>query len=136
LFRAANELGPSWNRMKRKITLKLLQMQYRVAKERDNRQDCGCGFDEPRGTDTNNNAEARHRRYYLEPEEEFGTTNNFSDIDRKAPFYARFVWVNVGDSAAAAHDNFFGESSTAVMKRDAREFSPLSVSTLWARTMP
>ena len=123
IFRAANgSTGPSVERLKRKLMIKILQVQLGIEQERRFRELCQCtedgvaNYTAKATTNSGFNAEVLWLRYDTE-EEEFGTTNVFPELDQKAPFYARYIWVNGGDSAAAGHGNYFEQSYTSVMER-------------------
>lgn len=93
VFRSANKEGPSWNRMKRKLTLKVLLMQMGVEEERTRRSLCRCSKPVRRLQSAATNTTARVKR---KQQEELGTANTFSDLDDQLPFYARYVWANGG----------------------------------------
>lgn len=81
----------SEDQLKRKLMIKVLEMQVNVQREKDHeRTTCNCG-------DANTSTSAPGRR----------------------PYYAKYVWATGGHSSAAGHGNLYNESYTAHLTRDA-----------------
>lgn len=94
-MRAADLDGPSRDRMKRKMKIKVLKMMASVQATERNVQGCDC----------------------------VGKTGSIDDsgVDEAIPdFYEKYVFANGGHSNAAGHGNMFSESYTAVFGRDVR----------------
>jgi len=92
--------GPSKARFRRKLKIKLLEVQSAVLKEESSLLGCNC---------VATMIGSRHQD---------GNTNNdevtLPEIPRS---YSKFVWATGGHSAAAGHGNLYNESYTAYMER-------------------
>ena len=92
--------GPSKARFRRKLKIKLLEVQSAVLKEESSLLGCNC---------VATMIGSRHQD---------GSTNNdevtLPEIPRS---YSKFVWATGGHSAAAGHGNLYNESYTAYMER-------------------
>ena len=93
-------LNVSYIKLRRKLQMKVLQVQIRILDEGKNLEGCDCTISEP----------AMHRR--LQQRVVLPTI---------PPFYERFVWVTGGHSSAAGHGNLFNESYTAFMERGVKD---------------
>lgn len=94
-FLSANvEDGVSLKRFKRKLKMKVLEVQMSIAQEQNSFGDCDC----------RTGAKLSNRRF-LE-----------GDDGPLADQHERFVWATGGHSSAAGHGNLFNESYTAVME--------------------
>ncbi|CAB9497924.1 expressed unknown protein [Seminavis robusta] len=88
--------GQGWKRMIRKYQIKLLQVQLGIAQERLN-----------------------PKQYCQEQCQQEQQSSQSNDNTKLPPgTYSRFLWVNGGHSASAAHGNFYRESYTANLGRD------------------
>jgi hypothetical protein len=85
--------GPSMQRLKRKLLLKVLSVQSNIKKQE--RCECWNG-NEPLPSDTGNGNEPAPASLFFE----------------------KYVWATGGHSAAAGHGNLFNESYTAYIERD------------------
>ena len=95
LLAAQTNQGPGWNRMVRKYTLKLLQVQLGMlhqsslpAPSADEQQNCKL------------------------------QCQSNPDDETASRLYGKFVWATGGHSASAGHGNFYRESYTANLGRD------------------
>ncbi|CAJ1931900.1 unnamed protein product [Cylindrotheca closterium] len=97
-MRPADLQGPSKERMKRKMKIKVLKMMASVRTSESNLHGCDCV-------------------------EKAGSVNSRVDegISTDIPdFYEKYVFANGGHSNAAGHGNKYSESYTAVFGRDVR----------------
>ena len=100
--------GPSLARLKRKLMLKLLQMQVTVqnaarSSSTTTTEGCECtARGTPRGW----------------PEEERESAEPATTRTNPTTTYAQYIWATGGHSAAAGHGNLYNESYTAYMQRD------------------
>ena len=99
--------GPSLARLKRKLMLKLLQMQVTVQNaawsSTTTTEGCECtARGTPRGV----------------PEEERERAEPATTRTNPTTTYAQYIWATGGHSAAAGHGNLYNESYTAYMQRD------------------
>ena len=103
--------GPSLARLKRKLMLKLLQMQVTVqqnaarSSSTTTTEGCECTA---RGTP----------RGLLEEELESGAETETTRTNNPTTTYEQYIWATGGHSAAAGHGNLYNESYTAYMERD------------------
>jgi len=92
--------GPSKARFRRKLKIKLLEVQSAVLKEESSLLGCNC---------VATMIGSRHQD---------GNTNNDEVTLPELPrSYSKFVWATGGHSAAAGHGNLYNESYTAYMER-------------------
>ena len=103
--------GPSLARLKRKLMLKLLQMQVTVQNAARSSSTTtttteGCECTTARGTP---------RGW---PEEERESAEPETTRTNPTTTYAQYIWATGGHSAAAGHGNLYNESYTAYMERD------------------
>jgi hypothetical protein len=104
IFTPISEDGPSMDRLKRKLTIKVLEVQANILQQDKNVADsCDCTAEG--GGET------------LETKAKSVDTEDSRQIPES---YARYVWATGGHSAAAGHGNLFSESYTAYMGRDVR----------------
>lgn len=103
----ATDEGPSLQRLKRKLMIKILSMQSKI-KEQDS-YSTGCDCTSETGKALRNNVEEKDDPSLL-----------YEDIDSTA-FFEKYVWATGGHSAAAGHGNLFNESYTAYMERDVKD---------------
>ncbi|KAG7362731.1 hypothetical protein IV203_026091 [Nitzschia inconspicua] len=93
--------GPSMERLKRKLLIKVLSAQSNVKRQEasvnDGRCDCLNG----------NQAVASKSRSTSE-----------KTLSFNSPFFERYVWATGGHSSAAGHGNLFNETYTYYMERD------------------
>lgn len=97
-FYPATPDGDSWNRLKRKISIKVLSAQLAARQQEANVHGlCDCvNGDKPLQLDVNVTAESMV-------------------VDT---VFGRYVWATGGHSASAGHGNLYNESYTAYMERD------------------
>ena len=88
----------SYDRMKRKLKLKVLKMMDAIQKSESNVQGCDC----------------------IKNEGEFMGAPHDNSVYDAPDFYETYVYANGGHSSAAGHGNKFSESYTAVAGRDMR----------------
>ena len=101
-FSPASEGGPSMERLKRKLMIKVLEVQTNILKQDKNvANSCDCTVGGGKALVSN--------------VESVG--NETFPIDDT---YSRYVWATGGHSSSAGHGNLFSESYTANMGRDAR----------------
>ena len=100
-FSGVNENNISSERFRRKLMMKLLEMQIAIRTENEHIQGCNCNTDKSSG---------KNRR--LE-------TKAFVLPELRKTF-SNFVWATGGHSASAGHGNLFNESYTANMERAAK----------------
>ena len=101
-FTPITEGGPSMERLKRKLMIKVLEVQTSILNQDRNVADtCDCtdGAGKPLSS-------------MVKPEDVVSLQVDSS--------FAQFVWATGGHSAAAGHGNLFNESYTAHLGRDAR----------------
>jgi hypothetical protein len=105
--------GPSLARLKRKLMLKLLQMQVTVQNAARSTTTTmtttteGCECTTARGTPQRGL-----------PEEELESAEPETTRTNPTTTYAQYIWATGGHSAAAGHGNLYNESYTAYMERD------------------
>uniref|UniRef100_A0A7S4AII6 Uncharacterized protein n=1 Tax=Pseudo-nitzschia australis TaxID=44445 RepID=A0A7S4AII6_9STRA len=99
--------GQSFERLKRKLMIKILSMQLKVRQHDSDSSGCDCSI-----------AEGKALRNDIEETDDPSLL--FKGIDA-TPFYEKYVWATGGHSAAAAHGNLFNESYTAYMEGDIKD---------------
>lgn len=102
LASADSESNVSYDKFRRKLQMKALQVQIQIMDEQQNLKGCDC-------------TDPTHRRRL---QEQTQTKVVLPDIP---PFYERFVWATGGHSAAAAHGNLYNESYTSYMERGVKD---------------
>ncbi|KAI2500373.1 hypothetical protein MHU86_14116 [Fragilaria crotonensis] len=100
-FSGANENNISSERFRRKLMMKLLEMQVAIHADNEHLEGCNC---------TRYGSSSQNRR--LETQ-----TLVLPEIQQT---FSNFVWATGGHSAAAGHGNLFNESYTAFMERSAK----------------
>jgi hypothetical protein len=94
------EQGPSKARFRRKLKIKLLEVQRAILEQEANVSGCDC------------TAKKEGRRRLQEP----STTTTEVGVPELPSSYSTFVWSTGGHSAAAGHGNLYNESYTAYME--------------------
>ena len=110
---SAGEGETSINRFRRKLKMKILQMQINLLGEEKDIEGCDCAASLSVGA-ASSNRERKMMRTRVLTDTPTDTTDSATDIDS---FFNRFVWATGGHSAAAAHGNLYNESYTAYMTR-------------------
>jgi hypothetical protein len=100
-FSGVNKNSISSERFRRKLMMKVLEMQIALRAENEHLEGCNCNTDQSSG----------HNRR-LETK-----TLVLPELRQT---YSNFVWATGGHSAAAGHGNLFNESYTAAMERAAK----------------
>ena len=93
--------GPSKARFRRKLKIKLLEVQISINEQESNLSGCNC-------------TKKENRRLQDKIEREV-------ELPEQPSLYSRFVWVTGGHSAAAGHGNLYNESYTAFMERAVKD---------------
>eukprot|EP00547_Thalassionema_nitzschioides_P000376 CAMPEP_0194201676 /NCGR_PEP_ID=MMETSP0156-20130528/1891_1 /TAXON_ID=33649 /ORGANISM="Thalassionema nitzschioides, Strain L26-B" /LENGTH=686 /DNA_ID=CAMNT_0038926943 /DNA_START=13 /DNA_END=2073 /DNA_ORIENTATION=- len=97
----------SYDKFKRKLQMKVLQVQIALMDEMENLGGCNC-------MDGSSSVPLRERRRRLNE----GKTVVLPEVNT---FLERFVWSTGGHSAAAAHGNLHNESYTAFLEKGAQD---------------
>ena len=98
-FSGINTNDISGGRFRRKLKMKLLEMQAAIRADNAHMEGCDC-----------NKEDSRRRR--LEPKTLV--------LPQLQDTYSNFVWATGGHSAAAGHGNLYNESYTAFMERSVK----------------
>ena len=98
-FSGINKNDISGGRFRRKLKMKLLEMQAAIRADNSHMEGCNC-----------NEEDSLRRR--LEPKTIV--------LPQLQETYSTFVWATGGHSAAAGHGNLYNESYTAFMERSAK----------------
>ena len=93
--------GPSKARFRRKLKIKLLEVQRSINEQESNLSGCDCNKKENRRLQDSGMMEV--------------------SLPELPTSYSSFVWVTGGHSAAAGHGNLYNESYTAFMERAAKD---------------
>jgi len=101
------EDGPSFERLKRKLKIKILSMQSKIYLQDSDMSGCDC-----------TNAEGKAVRSDIKEIDDESLL--FKGIDRSSLF-EKYVWATGGHSAAAGHGNLYNESYTAYMESDVKD---------------
>jgi hypothetical protein len=97
-FTGINSNGISEERFRRKLKIKLLEMQEAIREENSHLEGCNC-----------NELSSSKQNRRLDPK-----TLTLPEVPLT---YTKFVWATGGHSAAAGHGNLYNESYTAFMER-------------------
>jgi hypothetical protein len=128
-----SESGLSTERLRRKLQMKLLQVQTTMQAQERNLDGCDCVEAEAAADKQNQLGEkppkkAEGARFRFRRRLETTTTATPSDstnISTTLPpledSFAKFIWTTGGHSAAAGHGNLYNESYTAFMERLAKD---------------
>eukprot|EP00536_Pseudo-nitzschia_multiseries_P000656 jgi/Psemu1/321723/estExt_fgenesh1_pg.C_80024 len=101
------EDGLSFERLKRKLKIKILSMQSGINQQDSDISGCDCS-----------DANGKALRSGIEETED--PSSLFNGID-KSSLFEKYVWASGGHSAAAGHGNLYNESYTAYMERDVKD---------------
>jgi hypothetical protein len=104
-FQGANP-KVSGRRFRRKLKMKILQMQVAIRKENENLEGCNCNpTSQAEGSSSGRRRLDATRQIVL------------PDLPQT---YSKFVWATGGHSAAAGHGNLYNETYTAMLEQAAK----------------
>ena len=107
---ADKEKDPSTPKFRRKLQMKVLEVQMKILDEQKNLEGCVCSA-----------ATGDQRRLSGEEQQ----TLVLPEVN---PYYTRFVFSNGGHSASAAHGNLYNESYTSFMEQHTKaSFSAIGI---------
>ena len=111
--------GESLDRLKRKLYMKLLEVQMAIRREEEDINGCDC---------VHGDIPVTHDSEEGGREDETDTTtmskSSTEELDptpSSSKFYSNFVWATGGSSIAAGHGNLFNETYTAFLERGVKD---------------
>ena len=111
--------GESLDRLKRKLHMKLLEVQMGIRREEEDVNGCDC---------VHGDIPVTHDSEEGGREDETDTTTtsrgNTDELDPSSSspkFHSNFVWATGGSSIAAGHGNLFNETYTAFLERGVKD---------------